>query len=76
MVEPMQEDSDDERRPPPKLTKEEFEQWQVGQQQQQAAALEAQIAQREADLAAGHIPIDEMTGKELARYHPEVFQGY
>jgi hypothetical protein len=76
MVEPMQEDSHDERRPPPKLTKEEFKQWQAGQQQEHAAVLEAQRAHREADLAAGHIPIDEMTGKELAKHHPEVFQGY
>jgi len=72
----MQTDSDDEKGPPPKLTKEEFKLWQAAQQQEQAAALEAQIAQREADLAAGYIPIDEMTGKELAEHHPEVFQGY
>jgi hypothetical protein len=76
MVEPMQEDSDDERRPPPKLSKEEFERWHAVEKAEQNAALTAKLAQREADLAAGKIPIDEMTGKELAKYHPEVFQGY
>ena len=76
MVEPMEEEYEAERRPPPKLSKEEFEKWQAEHTAEQAAALEAQIQQREADLAAGRIPIDEMTGKELANYHPEVFQGY
>jgi hypothetical protein len=72
----MQEDTEDEMRPPPKLTKEEFQKWQAAHEAAQTAALEAKLAQREADVAAGKIPIDEMTGKELAKHHPEVFQGY
>jgi hypothetical protein len=76
MVEPMQEDIEDERRPPPKLTAEDFKHWQTEQSKAAAVIAEEKLAQREADLAAGRIPIEDMTGKELAKYHPEVFQGY
>ena len=64
--------------PPPskKMTKDDFEQWKLNQDAEQKAAAAAQLAQREADLAAGRIPAEEMTGRELAEHHPEVFDGY
>jgi hypothetical protein len=70
MVQPMEEVT------LPKMTKDQFEQWKAAQEGERKAAEAAQIAQRRADLAEGRIPLDEMTGRELAEYHPEVFQGY
>lgn len=71
MVQPM-----DEEDSPPKLSKDQFENWKAAQDAEKDAALAAAAAQRQADLLAGKIPLEEMTGRELAEHHPEVFQGY
>lgn len=59
------------------LTEHEFRQWKVAQMHEQGKpGVMEQEAQRRADVAAGHIPIEELTGRELAEHHPEVFEGY
>ena len=60
----------------PTLTKDQFENWKAAQDAEKDAAVAAEAAQRQADLLSGKIPIEEMTGKELAEYHPELFRGY
>ena len=72
MVQPME----DEPAPGPKLTPEEFAAWQTAEKAERQADAQAAAAQRQADLTAGKIPLDEMTGRELADHRPEVFRGY
>ena len=61
---------------PPKLTAAEFKQWHEEQEKERRAAEAEAIAQRRADLLANKIPVEEMTGKELHEFHPELFDGY
>lgn len=72
MVQPM----DKNAAPGPKLTPAEFAAWQAAEKAERQADAEAAAAQRQADVAAGNVPLDDMTGKELAEHHPEVFKGY
>ena len=73
MVQPMGEDEP----AAPKLSREEFEVWKASQEAATILVAKREAAaQREADLKAGKIPLDEMTGRELAEYNPEVFDGY
>lgn len=59
----------------PKLTPAEFQAWLQGKgaAQEQAAAA---VAEREAAIQAGSIPVEQLTGRELYAHHPEVFDGY
>jgi len=60
----------------PKLTQAEFQQWKQQQDELKLAATAAAADQRRRDLEAGRIPVEEMTGKELHEFHPELFEGF
>jgi hypothetical protein len=62
--------------PPHALTAEEWARWKAEQAAQRELQQEASRVQRAADLASGRVPVDEMTGKELHQYHPELFENY
>ena len=53
-----------------------YNRWKEERQQQQAAAAAAAVEQRRRDILTGRIPIEQLTGRELAEFHPEVFEGY
>lgn len=55
---------------PTHLTEREFKEWLANKQDALAAKAEEQAAKREADIVAGRIPIEQLTGKELADHHP------
>ena len=60
----------------PRLSEEEFRRWRQESGEARRAAEAAAAAQRRADLDAGRVPVDDMTGKELHEFHPELFEGY
>lgn len=53
-----------------KLTAEEFKAFIDRKHAEDAAKAAQALAEREAAINAGTIPIDDMTGKELAEHHP------
>lgn len=62
---------------PSQLTEEEFRRWKAAHLDEQGKSDAVdQEAQRRADIAAGIVSIEEMTGRELAEHHPELFDGY
>lgn len=60
----------------PKLTAEQFRRWKAEKEVTQRLAAQEAEAKRREDILAGRIPLEELTGKELAEHHPEVFEGY
>jgi hypothetical protein len=60
----------------PRLSLEQFAQWKALREQEKQQEVKRLAEQRVVDIKSGRIPLDELTGRELAEHHPEVFQGY
>eukprot|EP00192_Tetraselmis_astigmatica_P023080 CAMPEP_0117674530 /NCGR_PEP_ID=MMETSP0804-20121206/15093_1 /TAXON_ID=1074897 /ORGANISM="Tetraselmis astigmatica, Strain CCMP880" /LENGTH=75 /DNA_ID=CAMNT_0005483417 /DNA_START=38 /DNA_END=265 /DNA_ORIENTATION=- len=58
------------------LTAEQFQLWKEQRDQQAAQERRQRAAQRTADIHAGTVPLDDLTGKELFDHHPELFSSY
>ena len=62
---------------PSRMTAEELAAWlQRREQPPTAEAAAAAAAARRQDIAAGRVPPEALTGKELWEHHPEVFDGF
>ncbi|KAL6771551.1 hypothetical protein ACKKBG_A26835 [Auxenochlorella protothecoides x Auxenochlorella symbiontica] len=62
--------------PPPQLTAEEYREWRQTRDAERAARVAQHAVDREAGILSGSIPPEQLTGRELARHYPELFDGY
>ena len=60
-------------RPGPHLSAEQFAAWKASKQAHRAFQTPEE---RERDIREGRVPVEQMTGRELAKHCPEVFDGY
>ena len=59
-----------------KITAAEFAKWKEKREKEAFQAREAAAAQRREAIKAGRVGIEQLTGRELFEYHPELFEGY